>query len=254
LRAAGRTPLQLAPRLARGRFPQKTMGISKSFSAACALLLIAASPGIPSPARAQNTWDNLVQTPSRRFNQVFLAPGADFRPYTKVMLDPTEVAFQRNFVRNFNSSGRGLSRRISDADAERMLADMQMSFAQVFTRALTDGGYKVVTEPGPDVLRLRTAVINLSVNAPERPSAGRRRTFAPQAGQATLVLEARDSVTGAILGRAVDPRVVGDMGGMVTLRSGVSNRADFERQFRTWAQDAIRGFEALKATPAPAGG
>jgi hypothetical protein len=230
------------------------MGINKSLSAACAVLLLATGSGIPSFASAQATWDNLVLTPSRRFNQVFLAPGADFRPFTKVMLDPTEVAFQRNFIRNFNSSSRGVSRRLSDADAERMLADTQASFTQIFTRALTDAGYKVVTQPGPDVLRLRTAIINLSVNAPDIQRGGRSRSFAPQAGQATLVVEARDSVTGAILGRAVDPRVVGDMGGMMRLRTGVSNRADFERQFRTWAQDAIRGVQALQNTPAPAGG
>ena len=230
------------------------MPSKKTLSAACAVLMFAAGSGLPSLASAQASWDGLVQTQSRRFNQVFLAPGADFRPYTKVMLDPPEVAFERNFVRNFNSSGRGLNRRISDADAERMLSDMQSSFAQIFTRAFTDAGLMVVTQPGPDVLRVRTAVINLHINAPQRPTSGRTRTFAPQAGRATLVIEARDSVTDAILGRAVDPQVVGDMGGLLTSRSVVSNRADFDRQFRTWAQDAVRGLQAIRTTPAPAGG
>ena len=232
------------------------MHFDKSLSAACAVLLLAtAGPGIPSTARAQQAWDGLVQTRSNRFNSVYLLPGADFRPYKKIMLDPPEVAFQRNFIRNFNSSGRGLARRISDTDAERMLAEIQAGFAQVFTKAFTDAGFQVVTQPGPDVLRLRTAVLNLYVNAPQRPTAGRTRTFAPQAGQATVVIEARDSVTGALLGRAVDPKVIGDMGGMMTFRSSVSNRADFERQFRTWAADAVKGLQALQASPpAPAAG
>jgi hypothetical protein len=42
------------------------------------------------------TWDHLVRVESKNFGSVFVLPGADFRPYTKVMLDPTEVAFDKN--------------------------------------------------------------------------------------------------------------------------------------------------------------
>ena len=230
------------------------MHFDKSLPAACAVLLLATGSGLPSIASAQTTWDDLVQTPSRRFNQVFLAPGVDSKPFPKVIIEPPEVAFERNFIRNFNSSGRGVSRRISDSDAERMLSQTGADFTRALTQALTNAGYMVVTQPGPDVLRLHTGIINLSINAPDLQRGGRGRSFAPQAGRATLVLEARDSVTHAILGRAVDPQVVGDMGGMMTPRSSVTNRADFERQFRTWAQDAVRGLDALKTTPPPAAG
>jgi hypothetical protein len=231
------------------------MDIQKSLSAACAVLLLAAAtPGVPAAAAAPATWDNLVQVNSKRFKLVYLLPGADFRPYKKVMLDPPETAFEKNFIRDYNSSGRGVSRRISDAEAQKALADVQAGFAKILSKAYADAGYPVVSQPGPDVLRLRTAVINLYVNAPERPTAGRSRTYAPEAGRATVVIEARDSVTNALLGRAIDGKVIGDMGGMMQYRSSVGNRADFERQFKTWATDSIKGLEALKAAgPAAAG-
>src|SRR5436190_362149 len=74
----------------------------------------------------------------------------------------------------------------------------------IFTKAFNEGGYPVVAAPGPDVLRVRVAVMNITVTAPEAQTAGRSRSYAEEAGYATLVVEVRDSVTGAILGRAVD--------------------------------------------------
>ena len=41
--------------------------------------------------------DGLVRVKSKRLDVVYLQPGADFRSYTKVMLDPTEVAFAKNW-------------------------------------------------------------------------------------------------------------------------------------------------------------
>ena len=48
----------------------------------------------------------------------------------------------------------------------------------------------------------------------------------------------------AVLGRAIDNRLAGDHPGV---RTQVSNRADFEALFRTWARTSIRGLETLKA-------
>ena len=57
------------------------------------------------------TWDGLVRVPSKKLKFLYLAPDADFRPYTKVMLDPTEVSFDKKWIRNYNenaSFGMGL--------------------------------------------------------------------------------------------------------------------------------------------------
>jgi len=103
----------------------------------------------------------------------------------------------------------------------------------------------VVTTPGPDVLRIKTGVVNIWVNAPDVPAAGRSHTFAPEAGQATYFVEARDSITGAILGRAVDQRFAGDTAH--NWRTSVSNRADFRELVEAWAAASVRGVDALKS-------
>lgn len=217
----------------------------------CAVLCLAAqaAPAVQA-ADIPQTWDHLVKVKSKTLKAVYLLPGADFRPYTKIMIDQPEAAFRKNWLRDYNrNTSRGISRQLSDADAEKALERVSASLKQIFTKAYAEGGYQVVAAPGPDVLRIRTAVIDLHVNAPDIMSAGRSRSYAPEAGSATMVLEARDSQTGAVIGRAVDGRLAGDMGGMMMSRSSVSNKADFESVFRTWAKAAVKGLNTLKSTP-----
>jgi hypothetical protein len=195
-------------------------------------------------ADAPESWDGLVSVNSRRFQRVFLQPGADFSGYTKVMIDPTEVAFRKNWARDFNRNVRGASGRVSDRDVERMTQQGATQATDIFADAFTKAGFTVVKEPGPDVLRVRTAVMNVHVNAPDIPTAARTRQFAGEAGQATLVVEARDSESGALMGRAVDRRLAGD--NSILSRTQVSNRADFRMLVQNWAEDSARGLTELK--------
>jgi hypothetical protein len=192
------------------------------------------------------SWDGLMLVKSKRLDIVYLQPGADFSGYTKVMLDPTEVAFHKNWQRDYNSSNsRNLAARVSDSDVHEAIAKGIAASNEILAEAWTTGGYAVVTQPGPDVLRVKTGVVNIWVNAPDRPSAGRVYTLAPEAGQATFFVEVRDSMTGALLGRAVDQEYAGDVGS--SLRTSVSNRGDFRELVETWGRDGVRGLNELKA-------
>lgn len=224
--------------------------MSHRLAAACAALLLTTAAAPTLAADAPAAWDGLVKIDSTKLDAVYLAPGADFRPYTKVMLDPTEVAFQKNYKRDMNRDTMDPSKRITGSDMTRMSNEVQQGFGKVFADAYQKAGYQVVTAPGPDVLRVRTGVADLYVTAPDLMTAGRSRTFSREAGQATLVLEARDSETGALLGRAVDRKTTGDMGPYI--RNSVTNRAEFETMFRSWADTSIKGLAELKArSPLP---
>ncbi len=215
----------------------------------CAVLslAVAGAPAVRADAIPES-WDHLVKVKSKTMKAVYLLPGADFRPYSKVMLDEPEAAFRKNWLRDYNrNTSRGLSRQLSDKDAEKALTQVSTSAKAIFSKAFAEGGYAVVTQPGADVLRVRSAVIDLHVNAPDIMAAGRSRSYSGEAGSATLVLEVRDSETGAILGRAIDGKLAGDMGGMMMSRSSVSNRADFEAVFRSWAKASVKGLNTLKS-------
>lgn len=205
------------------------------------LLLVASATSVG--AKPPDTWEGLLRIPSKKVDAVYILPNADFRGYSKVLLDPTEIAFRKNWQRDQNTQ-MNLSAHISNSEAKSILDRAKAGFEKLFSEAYQKAGYTVVTEAGPDVLRVSTAVINLDVVAPDTMSAGRSWTFSREAGGATLVVEARDSVTGAVLGRAVDARSTGDMGPY--LRNSVSNGAEFEDLFKRWARVSADGLAELK--------
>lgn len=203
---------------------------------------------IASPVAAQKLpveWDGLRRVESKRMDLVYLQPGADFRGYTKVIVEPTEVSFRKDWARDYNRGSRDLGGRISDRDVQDAISKGVVAASDIFIDAWKKGGYAVVNEPGPDVLRVSTAVANISVTAPEVRTSARSRSFSDEAGQATLVLEVRDSLTGALLGRAIDQSIVGD--NSVAWRTKTSNRADFRAVVEDWARDGVRGMNELKA-------
>jgi hypothetical protein len=193
--------------------------------------------------RAPDTWDGLTKVKGRA-DALYLLPDADFSGYTKVILDRTEVAFKRNWQRDYNRTQRSLGARIDDREAAAIAERARTGFEEIFAEEFRDAGYQVVAEPAADVLRLRTGVLDLYVAAPDQMLPGRTHTFSAEAGEATVFIEARDSLTGALLGRAVDQRLADDNPG---LRTRVSNIADFEQLFHSWARSAVRGLNELKA-------
>ncbi len=216
-----------------------------SFATVFVAVLVAAAP-LEARRSLPATWDNLVKIDSKKMAGVYVLPGADFRPYTKVMLDPTEVAFKKDWQRDYNNTTRGLNQRISNKDVEKALETARTGFGEILAKAYTDAGYQIVTTPGDNVLRVKTGVINLDVNAPDLMTAGRVRSYSEEAGSATVVFEAHDSMTGAILGRAVDSRVAGDTGNFF-IRNRATNRNDFKKLFRNWADASVKGLATLKA-------
>jgi hypothetical protein len=213
------------------------------FTAAIVSASLLASPG--ASAKPPTNWDGLTQVKSKRLDLVYLQPGADFRGYTKVLVEPTEVAFEKNWQRDYNRGTVSLSSRVSDSDIRQAVSKGMVEAHDIFADAWTKGGYAVVTEPGPDVLRVKTGIVNVRVSAPDQPVAGRSYNFSGEAGYATLFLEARDSQTGALLGRAVDQGIAGD--NTAAWRTASSNRADFRQLVQRWADISVRGMTELKA-------
>jgi len=231
------------------------MRIRHGLAVACAAALLAGGASLAAAetggSAASSDWEGLVKVKSKRLDAVYLLPGADFRGYTKVMLDPTQVAFNRNWMRDVNQRPLDLSRRINAEDAQQIAEQARTGFGDIFARAFKDAGYEIAGAPAADVLRLSPRIVNMYINAPENLTTSlRTRVYTVDAGEATLVLEVRDSTTGALLGRAVDTRTAGDRGNFrlsINVTSTVSNRADFESLFDTWARICVKGLEELKA-------
>ena len=94
--------------------------------------------------------------------------------------------------------------------------------------------FEIVSEPGPDVLLIRGGLLDVVSYVPPDPVGTRSSVYLSRVGEATLVLELRDSITEAILARAVDRRAAEKAGPSLQYSSPVTNIADVRRVARTW--------------------
>lgn len=181
---------------------------------------------------ANTTFDGLQRIEGARVGAAYIDPEADFSVFRRVaILDPF-IAFRSNWQRDVN---RSRSRNINSRDMERMKDDMQSLFRDVFTERLEAAGFDIVNTADYDVLVLRPAIIDLDITAPDRATAGRSRTYTSTGGAATLYIQLLDSVSGDVIGRAVDRTVARTSGGQVSWTNRVTNRADARRAMGRWA-------------------
>ena len=198
--------------------------------------------------QAADSPDGLVKVAPQRMDLAWLRPGADFRPYTKVIISPTQVAFMPNWRKNYNLNA-SLGNWVSQEQADKIMAAAQTNFDDAFRDAFRKAGYEVVTAPGEDVLRVNSAIVDLDVNAPlgqNTPGV----TWIVTAGSAALIVEVRDSTTHALLGRVADRRETQDLGRQ--LASTATNVYDFRLLFNLWAGICTRALAEVKAaSPIP---
>src|SRR5579862_2515254 len=101
-------------------------------------LAAVAAPGANAVAKdAPTEWDGLVRVKSKKLRYVYLRPGADFRAYTAVQLEPPEVEFDKDWMRNVNSTSLGRTNRITDSDAQKAADMARTGFQEILVKAYT---------------------------------------------------------------------------------------------------------------------
>lgn len=192
------------------------------------------------------TVDGLHHLSDTELAIVYAQPGADLSQYKEVYLAEPYVAFKKNWRRDQNT-GTGI--RVTASDMEKIKTELAGMFMAVFTETLTGGGYELATERGEDVLIVKPAIINLDVHAPDTMSAGRSRTYSESSGEMTLYLELYDSVTDALIAKALD-RKHDRHSGYFQWQSKVTNKAAANRILKEWAKVLKEGLDAARAAGA----
>lgn len=183
---------------------------------------------------------NLELVEESEMAAAYIDPAADFGVFERVMLLDTYVSFRSGWERDQRRGTSGLG--VSARDVERIRTRVSELFNSVMVETLeANDGYEVVSEADYDVLLVRAAIIDLDVTAPDTMSATRSRTFTADSGAATLYIELYDSVSGQIIGRAIDRRAARSPGSTMRWTNRASNTADARRVFRGWA-DILRNF------------
>ena len=183
------------------------------------------------PIDEMSSHDGLAKVEVKGMDLAYKSPDADMSRYGKIIVDPVEVAFHKDW----NPTRPGSNLKISSADRENIRAGVGKVVQEEFEKALGKGGtWQVVKEAGPDVLRIKAKVLNLYVNAPDTKQPG-VRTYTLSSGEMTLLLEMYDSETGAILARAIDRREARNTG-QWQMSSSVTNVGDAQAIAATWAK------------------
>jgi Protein of unknown function (DUF3313) len=214
-----------------------------------AALMIAGPRGVqaaePPPQVSKDGLELKKQT-NRRL--VYVKPGADLSHYKRVSILDCQVEFSKDWLNNYNRDQRDPSRRIKDSDLERAKTDLSAQFKKIFTNELQGkGGYQVTDDVAPDVMKLRPALVNIQVSAPDLMSAGRSVTYVESAGQMTLYLELWDSATNAILARVADAK--DDPNSFRQRSSSVTNRAAADRILQSWAKELREKLDEARSRP-----
>src|SRR5688572_3053629 len=193
-------------------------------------------------------WDGLQRVKLKGMDSAYVRPGADFSIYSKIIIDPIEVAFSKNWDKRGGTDDRKVSAEQLEDIKQRMGKLAEETFTKVFSE---NNGPQVVTAPRPDVLRFSSAIVDLWPRAVDTQEPGRNYTFTTSAGSAVLYAELRDSETGQLIGRIVDGREARNSGTMRWTNS-VENTAEARGMVSDLARILRKRYDAIQASAATA--
>lgn len=220
-----------------------------------AILVLATSLSIGSAAAKTKmpeiSHDGLVLAKEKdSADYVYVLPDIDLSVYSKVLLTEPTISFRRNWKTDKNRSLN--SERLSDKDVLKLLETGKKLAKEAFTEQLEKGPMQLVSQASSEVLEIRISITELDIHAPDpnRTAGAWSRIYSEAAGDATLIVELFDSVTGQILVRAVDKRSdIGDEFGWRE-RTHHSNVRDAKQALRSWAKSLAIGLNrAMAASP-----
>ncbi|MGD8416181.1 MAG: DUF3313 family protein [Pseudomonadales bacterium] len=147
------------------------------------------------------SFDGLTPVDGTIMQQVWVREGFSLAGYRKVILDSAAIQFRP--VTRKTPAGLASAAVPFPLDAAQR-AEISRLITREFDRALNRLTLERVTEPGPDVLRVRGSMLDVAVRAPAGGSEA-RYDLEP-IGQLTFVVELIDSQTNTVLVRALDTR------------------------------------------------
>ena len=218
------------------------------------LLCLAAACAQPTPSIRYKTSgdlpvtaDGLHRIQSTRVGAAYLKPGASFAEFDAIIVDPVTVSY-KSPPRQASSSNRSRGNfALNDSQMDRL----KRIFQEVFQGELEKSqDYQLVTEPGPTVLRVSGHIVDLVVDVP--PQRGGERDFVVSAGEMTLILDVRDSVTREPLARVADRRAIQPASagpGRVYYSNPARNWGEVRNRLQRWASILREGLDYLKQLP-----
>lgn len=183
---------------------------------------------------AQVTYDGLYPVTGGSADAAWARPGVDLSEYSKIKLQGVGIEYRPG-----GETGRLYYSRATEdyyAITETQKKAFEALVTEAFLKELGQSAhFTIVDEVGPEVLLVRGGLLDVVSYVPPEPVGG-SEIFLSRVGEATLVLELRDSVSDAIIARAVDRRAAENKARGFSRSNSVSNAAELRRMVNTWAR------------------
>lgn len=204
-----------------------------------------APPTMQTGPDAETSFDGLVRVDNARFQGTWVDPDINFSRYSKVMAGGAEYQFRavKDRGSNMTTMARGNETEffISDADREKLKQETSAIFAEELGNSTR---FEMTDTAGPDVLVLRGALHDIVSNVPPE-YIGRSEIYLTSVGEATLVIEAVDSLSGEVVARVIERRAAQRPGGTGMLANTVTTWAEVRRLIRRWAVSLREGLDSI---------
>lgn len=203
----------------------------------------AGEPTVDKSPGAELTFDGLAPVRNSAFRNAWVDPDVDLTSYDKIILVPAEFEFRAVKKTPMVSSIRRGSQTefwINDENRQRLVETVTAIFGEELGKSKH---FTITEEPGPDTLVIIGALHDIvSRVPPELVGAG--EIYLASVGEATLVLELRDSMSGETIYRAVDRRKI-ERPGDVVEANVVTTWAEVRRWARRWATRLRDGLDYI---------
>lgn len=212
-----------------------------------ALLFVAAcasEPTLQTGPDAETTFDGLVAIDNSAFQEAWADPDIDFSRYNKIL--PGGAFFEFRAVKKSNSTTT--ARRsadnefwISDENKEKLKEEVSTVFNEELSQSTR---FTATDTPGEDVLIIRGGLHDIVSRVPPQ-YIGRSDIYISSVGEATLILEIVDSMSGEVIFRAIERRAMQRPGGQGMISNPVTTWAEVRRMARTWATRLRDGLDSI---------
>jgi len=206
------------------------------------ILILGLLASLPTSAREKTApaiIDGLHLVPDTQLGLVYAEPDADLSVYKQLLLIDAQVAFKKNWQRETNQDK---PYHVTASDMQKIREEVSALFREIFTRELQSAGFVLVSQQSPDTMIIRPAILDLNVYSPDTPRGGRTRNITESAGDMTLYLELRDSITGDVLVKAMDFQF--DRSNITTfMLDRTRNERAAHKLLTNWAQVLVNGLK-----------
>jgi hypothetical protein len=185
-----------------------------------------------------------VRIDNSRFSNAWIDPDVDLSQYDKIMAGGAEFEFRA--VKKSTSSTT--TRRANESEfwiSDKKRQELIEIVSEAFRNELQKSEHFTMADaPGPDVLVIVGGLHDIVSRVPP-DMVGRGDIYLSSVGEATLVLEARDSLSGETIYRAIDRRAAERAGGQMVVSNTVTTKSEVRRLAQRWATRLREGLDSI---------